>query len=98
METEERTQSWGIWYLVGGAVVGAVAGLLFAPKAGEETRDELDKWARRNRSRAQGWLASIGNAIPSRVKAAAAYGAAKHGADEAFEMSKDTVKSSVGSR
>lgn len=30
---------------VGGAVLGAVAGLLFAPKSGEETRKEIKDYA-----------------------------------------------------
>ena len=30
---------------VGGAALGAVAGLLFAPKSGEETRKEIKKYA-----------------------------------------------------
>ena len=32
---------------LGGAVAGAVAGILFAPKAGEQTRRELKAYARR---------------------------------------------------
>jgi gas vesicle protein len=32
-------------FFIGGAAIGAVAGLLLAPKSGEETRKELVKYA-----------------------------------------------------
>jgi len=38
----ERTMAW---MFVGGAVLGAVAGILLAPKAGEETRKEIKDYA-----------------------------------------------------
>lgn len=36
-------------WLLGGVAVGAVAGVLLAPKAGEETRRDLASWLRKKR-------------------------------------------------
>ena len=33
--------------VIGGAIAGAIAGILFAPKSGEETRRELKGYARK---------------------------------------------------
>ena len=33
--------------VIGGAIAGAIAGILFAPKSGEETRRELKEYARK---------------------------------------------------
>lgn len=34
-----------VFLFIGGAVLGAVAGILFAPKSGEETRKEIKDYA-----------------------------------------------------
>jgi gas vesicle protein len=36
-----------LFAFLGGAIAGAVAGILFAPKSGEETRRELKRYARK---------------------------------------------------
>lgn len=45
-ETRCSAQSVALAFL-GGAVAGVVAGLLLAPKSGEETRQDLKRYARR---------------------------------------------------
>lgn len=39
-----------------GALVGAAAGLLFAPKSGDETRDELTKKLKDVKSKTEDWI------------------------------------------
>lgn len=98
MESHKIEKSWGAWYALGGLVVGAVGGLLFAPKSGSETREEIDQWAQRNRRRTQSWLNSVGNALPARVRTAAGIGAVKGGMAEAYDATKDKVKDFIGTR
>jgi gas vesicle protein len=45
-ETRCSAQSVALAF-IGGAVAGVVAGLLLAPKSGEETRQDLKRYARR---------------------------------------------------
>mgnify|MGYP005867279273 CR=1 FL=1 len=40
-----------------GAIIGAAAGLLFAPKAGNETRDELNDKFKELKSKTEEWIA-----------------------------------------
>ncbi|MCE9557583.1 MAG: YtxH domain-containing protein [Armatimonadetes bacterium] len=51
----------GMMYLLAGfglgAIVGAAAGLLFAPKAGEEVREELGTKAKELQGRTKEWIA-----------------------------------------
>lgn len=39
-----------------GAVIGAAAGLLFAPKAGEETREELTEKLKELKGKTEEWI------------------------------------------
>lgn len=81
------------WYLLGGAAIGTIAGILLAPKAGSETREELTEWRRGARERAKQLL----ERIPGRVKVAAAGGAVKGAAGEAFSEVKDKARETFGS-
>ena len=85
------------WYLLGGLAVGTAAGLLLAPKKGSETREDLGEWGRRSREKARSASSRIGGAPPTRVKAAAAFGAVKSGASEAFDESQEKAKQFAGS-
>lgn len=40
-----------------GAIIGAAAGLLFAPKAGTETREELNARLKELKSKTEDWVA-----------------------------------------
>jgi gas vesicle protein len=85
------------WYLLGGLAIGAAAGLLLAPKKGSETLEDLEAWRLRAREKARSAITRIGNAIPGRVKAAAAAGAVNGGARQAISDTVDKVKTFAGS-
>ena len=93
---EEKSSSKGGWYLLGGLIVGAVAGVLLAPKSGAETREDLEDLRRRGAEGARSLMARISDAIPSRVKTAAAFGAVKGGVKEAASESRDRLKQFSG--
>lgn len=47
-ENETTTGLSKGWYLMGGAALGAVVALLYAPKSGEDLREDIADWRRRN--------------------------------------------------
>ncbi len=51
----------GLMYMLAGfglgAIVGAVAGVLFAPQAGEETRDQLSEKLKDVKDKTETWVA-----------------------------------------
>lgn len=57
---DERDDKNALIYMLAGiglgAVVGAAAGLLFAPKAGKETRDELSDKLKELKSKTEEWV------------------------------------------
>ncbi|UPT75153.1 MAG: YtxH domain-containing protein [Elusimicrobiota bacterium] len=95
MEKEKGGMS-GFWYFVGGAAVGAAAGVLFAPRPGSETRASLEEWRKQNGEKAKGLISRISEKIPARVKAAAFGGAVKSGVSEAAEIGTEKAKDFVG--
>ena len=50
---EQETKKWATYagYFISGTVVGAVLGVLYAPKAGKETRDDLSFWLKEKREK-----------------------------------------------
>lgn len=96
MDIQEEKSTSGGWYLLGGLIVGAVAGVLLAPKSGAETREDLEDLRRRGAEGARSLIARIGDAMPTRVKAAAVFGAARGGAKEAVSETRDRLKQFSG--
>jgi YtxH-like protein len=94
---EEKSSTSGGWYLLGGLIVGAVAGVLLAPKSGAETREDLEDLRRRGAEGARSFIARIADSLPSRIKAGAAVGAAKGAAREAVASARDGLRQFSGS-
>ena len=80
-----------VW-LITGAAIGAVLGVLFAPKAGQELRSNLGDAARDMGERSKGLVGRISDRIPARVKAAAGFGAIRAGGREAIREAKDRIE------
>ena len=85
----EKSQTSELWYLMSGVAIGTVLGILFAPKKGSETRDDLSDWARVGSAKSRGLMAELSARLPFKVKAAAVFGAVKAGGAEALEMMKE---------
>jgi gas vesicle protein len=83
MEREEGSES-GLWYLIAGAAIGTVLGVLIAPKKGSETREDIGDWLRDGREKNATMTSTLGAIVPLKVKAAAALGAMKAGGTEAL--------------
>jgi gas vesicle protein len=86
---EENTSSFG--YLLGGFVLGAVCGLLFAPKKGSELIEDIGDWGRDTREKGRELYSRAKDYIPHRVKrsAADAVNAAREAGEQAYRGVKD---------
>jgi gas vesicle protein len=51
--------SSGLFYFLAGTAVGAVLGVLFAPKAGTETREHLADWVKERRDKGSDLLHKV---------------------------------------
>jgi len=70
------------WF-IGGVVVGAAVGVLYAPKKGEETRRDVAEWLRQKREETRELANRLKNRIPAKKEqVAAAFRAGK----EAFQQ------------
>ena len=79
---EEGESASSLTWLLTGVVIGAVLGVLYAPRAGHEIRTDITDYARQGGQRARGLVSRIGERIPARIKAAAGFGAVKEGGRE----------------
>jgi gas vesicle protein len=82
MEIQERTTRFPLFStLLGataGAITGFVIGILFAPRSGEETRQQIGDWVREKRDAGGEILANIKNeAMHKKEQVAAAVRAGK---------------------
>lgn len=91
MKDYESSSTSGITYFISGALLGAVAALLFAPKAGEETRKELGDFIDENREKGRTLVGKVMDKIPGRVKGAAALGAVKEGGSAAVSEARERL-------
>ena len=53
MEQDKRKLVTYAGYFISGAAVGAVLGVLFAPKAGKETREDMTRWLKEKREKSR---------------------------------------------
>lgn len=85
-----------LFAFLGGAVVGAIAGILFAPKSGEETRRELQNYARKTEEelieKAKEVRASLDDAIE---KGKHFVTEKRAGVEAALKAGKDAMKESM---
>jgi gas vesicle protein len=88
---EDEGSSTFLW-LVTGVAIGAVLGVLYAPKAGSEMRASLGDYTGDVGERAKSLASRISEKIPARVKAAAGFGAIKEGGREAFREAKEGIE------
>ncbi len=57
-------KSW--LYLVLGLAAGATLGVIFAPRAGKETREDLADWLKQRREKGQKLIAELKNRFPAK--------------------------------
>lgn len=51
MEQNTRRYATYAGFFISGAAIGAALGVLFAPRAGRETREQLDSWLKEKRAK-----------------------------------------------
>lgn len=51
MERDIKASSFKAGYFISGAVIGSAIALLFAPRAGKETREKVGDWLEEKRKR-----------------------------------------------
>ncbi|MBI4677997.1 MAG: YtxH domain-containing protein [Elusimicrobia bacterium] len=84
----------GLTMFLFGAVAGAVAGLLLAPRPGSETREQLVEWLKERRDQGESLLTKIKELkerIPAKGQIAAALKAGKDAYYEAGQAKEDTA-------
>ncbi len=90
MAEYEEIESRSVFpWLISGVIIGAVVGMLFAPKGGMELREDLGDYWGRARQRSRGFLGRVSEKIPARVKAAAGIGAVRGAGKEAYRQVKE---------
>jgi gas vesicle protein len=77
MSNEDRNN--GLFYFLAGTAVGAALGVLFAPRAGQETREQLGDWLKERKEKGSELLHKVKD--ESLVKKEALIAAAKAAKD-----------------
>lgn len=89
--TENRMLKALPW-LIGGAAVGAAFGVLYAPKAGKETRADLSDWLRKKREQTRDMASRLREQIPAKKEqVVAAFKAGKEAYQETGDHRKEPV-------
>ena len=70
MSNEEKKGSSAFAYMVGGFALGAVCGLLLAPKKGTELIEDITDWGRDTKQKSRDLIARAKEYIPHREKRA----------------------------
>lgn len=93
MREEEGGKTSSFLYLIGGFAVGAVCGLLFAPKKGSELIEDIGDWGRETKergrelySRAKEYIPHRGRSVPEGIRAA------REAGEKAYDRVKDKVE------
>lgn len=94
MIQQEKKAASSFAYLFGGFALGAVCGLLLAPKKGSELIDDISDWGREKRERGQELYAKAKEYIPHRARrtAAEAVNAARQAGQQAYRGVKGKVE------
>lgn len=66
MEIKTRRLATYAGYFISGAAVGTVLGVLFAPKAGRETREQMNTWLKDKREKGRAGYQAMKEALESR--------------------------------
>jgi gas vesicle protein len=65
-EEKKGVPPWA--YLLGGVVVGAAVGILFAPKKGSELREDIKDWSKARAEKGQAFLARMKKEAPAAIE------------------------------
>lgn len=84
MREEEKTSSFA--YLLGGIAIGAVCGLLFAPKKGSELMEDIGDWGRETKERGRDLYSRAKEYIPHKARVA------REAGEKAYDRVKDKVE------
>ncbi|MCR4296477.1 MAG: YtxH domain-containing protein [Elusimicrobia bacterium] len=90
-DEEKKTSSFA--YLIGGLVVGAVVGLLFAPKKGSELIEDIGDWGRDTKERGRELYSRAKEYIPHRARSVPeSIRAAREAGEKAYDRVKDKAE------
>ena len=69
VEDDTRKLATQAGYFISGAAIGAALGVLFAPKAGRETREDVSRWLEEKKEKSQVEFQAVKEALETGRKA-----------------------------